>query len=299
MAETLPLLMTWPDSLERHLLHSLLWVDAGRVRLPRSLPVGLLWEKGRVRGTVEVPGGRFLVTLHAKPLPDRAWKWAIEELVRRPAASQALLAGRLDAAVIEAFEDAGASLFVRGTRQVECSCKGERECRHRLALVAQMAEEAAANPFLWLTVLGREREEFLAALRVALMAELPESDEGALERGRFWAVPAGASRGAGAPDDSAQSLPATARPLLSRSGMTLVDQLGPVPQVDGPLLSASRTGTIPNYRSLTEFLQLYARQVAEGAQALRAGAKRIPDPPPPPPPRPSQARKLRSRRRRR
>ncbi|HLO02603.1 MAG TPA: hypothetical protein VK191_05810 [Symbiobacteriaceae bacterium] len=282
MAEMLQVLTTWPEALERYLVREVLSVDASRVRLPRSLEVGLVWEKGRVRGTVDVPGGRFLVTLRVKPLADRAWKWAIERLARRPEANQAILAGRLDPAVLQVFEEASASLFVSATRRVECTCKGERDCRHRLAMVAQMAAEAAENPFLWFTVLGREREQFLAALRVTLMEELPEGDEGALDRERFWAAsgrpaepwaPSGRS-----PGDGEAAVPSEER--STQAGATLVDQLGPFPLVDGPMLVANRGGRLMNYRSLTEFLQLYAHQVAEGAKALQTGALIIPAAPP-------------------
>jgi uncharacterized Zn finger protein len=294
MAGTLQVLATWSEALERHLLRAILGVDPSRVRIPRSLEVRLVWEKGRVRGTVEAPGGRFLVTLRVKPLADRAWKWA----------HQALLAGRFDPAVVEAFEEAGASLFVGGTRRVECTCKGERDCRHRLALVAQMVAEAAENPFLWLAVLGREREAFLATLRVALMEELPEGEEGALDRERFWAVPrAVRATGAGA---TAGEVPVAGAPnqLAAQAESpvpTLVEKLGSFPLVDGPLLVANRGGrsAIANYRSLTEFLQLYARQVAEGAKALQTDALEIPEPPPPPSPASTPVRSTRKRRSRR
>jgi uncharacterized Zn finger protein len=284
---------TWPEALERYLLREVLWVDPARVRLPRSLPVALVWEKGRVRGTVDLPTGRFLVTLRVKPLADRAWKWAVEGLAQRPEANQALLAGRLDPVVIQVFEEANASLFVSATRRVECSCKGVADCRHRLAVVAQMAAEAAENPFLWLTVLGREREELLGALRVALMEELPEDEAEGLDRGRFWG-PVGApragdavgARGAGTPAATVPALANPAVPLETAAALaTLVEQLGRFPLVDGPMLVANRGGRqgVVNYRSLTEFLQLYARQVAEGARALQADARIIPAPAPPAP----------------
>lgn len=278
MAGVMQAVATWPEAFERYLLRHVLEVDPGRVRLPRSLEVGLVWEKGRVRGTVELAGGRFLVTVRVKPLADRAWKWAIEQLVRRPEANQAILAGRLDPAVVQVFTEANASLFVGATRRVECTCKGERDCRHRLAVVAQMVAEAAENPFLWFSVLGRERETFLAALRVSLMEELPDGEAGALSRERFWAVPL-SERQSGASKAVSTSLAGQ----TPQTAQTLVEQLGPFPLVDGPMLVAGRTGRIASYRSLTEFLQLYARQVAEGAKALQADALVIPEPPPPEP----------------
>lgn len=279
--------LTWPEAFERYLLEEVLGapVSAGRLRMARAADVALVWEKGRVRGVVELPSGRFLVTLRVRPLADRAWKWALGQLIERPQAVHALLAGRMEEAVVEAFEEGNASLFVPATRRVECSCKGDLDCRHRLALVAQMVAEAVESPFLWLTVLGRERETFLADLRLALAPE-PEALAGSLDRNRYW-------RSAAVPLDEPIGSVEPLGPGL------LVEQLGPVPQVDGPLLVAGRGGpAAPAYRSLTEFLQLYARQVAVGAKALQVEARFIPKPPPiPEPPARPTPRKRRSRRR--
>jgi uncharacterized Zn finger protein len=260
---------TWPEALERYLLSEALDVDVspGRLRTARAADVALVWEKGRVRGAVDLNGGRFLVTLRVRPLADRAWKWGIAGLL------EAMLAGRMEGSVIQAFDEGNAALFVPTTRRVECTCKGERDCRHRLALVAQMVAEAGENPFLWLSVLGREREVFLATLRVALMPET-KGKEGALDRSRYWRAPqAAGATGSGDPT-------AGPDPTVPTS---LIEQLGPVPLVDGPLLVASKGRAAPDYRSLTEFLQSYANQIAEGARVLQQEAHVIPAPPPPTP----------------
>jgi len=131
----------------------------------------LTFARGAITAEVGVGkhGGTATATMRFKPLGQREWRRIEEAIAREPEAARRLLAGSLGPELEELFNRAGASLFPAGHgRQFRCTCNEHWGCRHQRVLAVRASQLLASNPFLWLQVLGREREELLAGVRANL-----------------------------------------------------------------------------------------------------------------------------------
>lgn len=132
--------------------------------------------RGKVVAKVGVgASGVHTASLKVKPLTERDWKRVLEEIGHDPAVANRLLTGTPGAELREAFAAAGLDLFPSGP-VMRCTCWENWGCRHTRVLAVRGAALFDANPFLWLEVLGRRREDLLAAVRARLADQAGRPD---------------------------------------------------------------------------------------------------------------------------
>lgn len=167
----------------------LAYVDEERLLLPmtegqrKSAGRGdarLTFERGEIAAEVSVgsTGAIAVATLRFRPFGARDWRRVEAAIAADPEGARRLLSGAVGPELEQAFNQAGLSLFPAGRgRLPRCTCGQPLTCRHVRVLVVRAAAAFAANPFLWLQVLGRERDALLAGVR-AQLANRAESGAG-------------------------------------------------------------------------------------------------------------------------
>jgi uncharacterized Zn finger protein len=161
----------WIAALER-----VLRGDAGRLARGKSyaragrvhdLTVTAGTVTARVTGTRPTP---YQVRIELGDLGDETWSQALAAMAAKAQFSAELLAGRMPAAIDEAFGVANASLFPRARAELvtSCSCPDSGDpCKHVAATHYVLGEALDSDPFLLFELRGRTKERVLDALRAA------------------------------------------------------------------------------------------------------------------------------------
>lgn len=150
---------------------------------------------------VDREAGPATVEIRLPLLSDEQWDAVIADLSRQAIFAAQLLAGNMPPEIEDIFAQSGAELFpvAPGQLQHHCTlCTPEGDiCRHRAAVYVQLGEMLVADPWLWLQLRGRERQQVLAALderRNVGMAQhatrVVPADSGAAPAGDFYTAPA-------------------------------------------------------------------------------------------------------------
>jgi uncharacterized Zn finger protein len=119
--------------------------------------------------TAQVGMGYYqTATLKVKPLTERDWKKATEAIAADADIARRFLSGTPGPELEQVLRTAGIDLFPT-ERQPTLRCDCHRsDCRHTRVLAVRGAALLDANPFLWLEMLGRPRDELLAAVRAQM-----------------------------------------------------------------------------------------------------------------------------------
>ncbi|MFZ5814625.1 MAG: hypothetical protein ACOY93_04925 [Bacillota bacterium] len=237
----------------------------GQVRLERGRVIAAVWVSERRQATP---------LIKVRPWSEKDWKRVLEAIAAQPDLAQRVLSGTMGPELEQALIARDLRLFPREAT-LGCNC-GVRQvgCRHLNFLVLKTAELLSGNPFLWLEVMGRGRQELLSELKarladrsepraglrtpaeaegegeVALTA--PEAGE-PLDPERFWETPV---------DPAAIPV----RPGGSAAPDGLLRSLGPLPVEEGLYLLPSREPVRAD-----EFLRRMVVQVGRMATALALG----------------------------
>ena len=150
--------------------------------------------------------GPATVEIRLPVLSDEQWEAVIEDLSRQAIFAAQLLAGNMPPEIEEIFAQSGAALFPADPGQVlhHCTlCTEEGQiCRHRAAVYVQLGEMLVADPWLWLQLRGRERQQVLAALderrNVGMMqyaTHIVPPDASTDPNGAFYTGPAASQAG--------------------------------------------------------------------------------------------------------
>jgi len=201
----------WLQYLQEELL--LLPMTQGQRKSAERGDARLTFAKGTITAEVSVGamGNTATATLRIRPYGTREWRRIEAAIAGDPEAARRLLSGTVGPELERLLNQAGMSLFPAGRRRSHlCTCSERAGCRHQRVLAVRAARAFAANPFLWLQVLGRERADLLAAVR----AQLADQAAAGCLAGAAGPIPAGVPPG---------SIPA-----------------GPVPAALGPLLDPYR-----------------------------------------------------------
>jgi len=156
-------------------------------RLPRGMAYarsGHVTDLKVTAGKVEafVSGRRpspYKVTLALRTLTQSQWKKVIEVLGDRAAFTANLLAGEMPERITDVFEQCGLSLFPRRLRELKATCTcpdWANPCKHIAAAHYILGEALDKDPFLLLSLRGRNRDDVLAALRAARSGSEIESE---------------------------------------------------------------------------------------------------------------------------
>lgn len=131
----------------------------------------LTFARGAITAEVSVGtmGHTATATFRIRPFGPRDWRRIEAAIAGDPEAARRLLSGTVGPELERLFNQAGTSLFPAGrARSHPCTCSERWGCRHQRVLAVRAARAFAPNPFLWLQVLGRERDELLAGVRARL-----------------------------------------------------------------------------------------------------------------------------------
>ena len=160
----------WTAALE-HVLSG----DAGRLARGRTYARAgrthdLVIQSGKV--TARVTGSRapYRVTIQLPQLSDATWHSAITFMAQKAEFSALLLNSEMPQQIDEAFQASRSSLFPTRRRdlQTSCDCPDDGDpCKHIAAVHYVLGEALDRDPFLLFELRGRDREQVLAALRVA------------------------------------------------------------------------------------------------------------------------------------
>jgi uncharacterized Zn finger protein len=157
----------WIAALER-------LVDPGRLTRGRSyarsgqvltLDVGADGVAAKVQGSRPTP---YQVDVRFRRLSDNTWEQVADALAAEALYSAKLLSGEMPQDIEQAFKAADVSLFpaARNDLETECSCPDwSNPCKHVAAVHYLLGERFDADPFLILTLRGRDREWIAQALR--------------------------------------------------------------------------------------------------------------------------------------
>lgn len=227
-------------------------------------------RKGRLSARVWVSERRQVeATVRVRPWTEREWRRAVESMAQSPELAQRLLSGTMGAELEEALAAQALSLFpAPGPGAVRCTCQSSTStCRHLNYLALQTAEMLDGNPFLWLEVLGRTRQELLAELKGRISDQaspvtatgdgevaLTAPDEGGpLDPARFW-------------EGRADPWAIPVRPVHGAAPDGLIRSLGPLPVSEALYLFPSREPLAAD-----ELLRRMVVQVARTASSQALG----------------------------
>jgi len=240
----------------------------GQARSAHRLDGQVRLQKGKVTARVWVSERRQVEAfLKVRPWGERDWRKLLDAVATQPDVAQRMLSGRMGAELEAVATELGLALFPP-TATVGCACdKKSIQCRHLNYLLAETAGQLAANPFLWLAVLGQERQELLAALRDRLSDRRPVESSPAneesvvtladggepLDLARFW-------------EPAADPLAVPVRAGAGSSPDALLRSLGPL-EVGEPIYLPPERAVYP----LHTILQRMVKQVGQAATALALG----------------------------
>jgi uncharacterized Zn finger protein len=173
----------WIDAIERisttyanRLVRGLKYAQQHRVRNLKVAP-------GKIE--LQIAGQRrapYRVNIQLKVLTAGQWNKIVEVLSGRAAFTASLLAGELPESLSEVFDQCGMPLFPNRMNDIKASCScpdWANPCKHVAAAYIAVAEALDADPFLLLSVRGRNQEQLLSDLRTARSGE--EIDDDALD----------------------------------------------------------------------------------------------------------------------
>jgi uncharacterized Zn finger protein len=250
--------------------------EGDRPAIRRRSGIQLAFTKGRI--TAEIPVGRYgqhaTVTFKVKPLGKRDWKRALDEISGSPEILQALLAGQPGEELEGLLDSLDIELFPLVDRydDLRCHCDHSWSCNHPANLIYEVGEQLARNPFLWLTVMGLERSELLAAISARQADAMGAPDGPGLAANRFWSTPVDPDQipvrpgEAVAPDALLRRLGPLSIPEAA-SVVTLVEKR--------PVQFEWGTYMVDNLVQVQveEALTRYARLIGEGAAELAQGER--------------------------
>ena len=276
----------WQERWRRYLEEAVLLgaVPDASLRAARKAPTQVALGRGQVAAEVEagLPGKLHTVFFRVRPLSERQWQLALAGIVADPQGAHRLLAGSPGPELEAALTAAGIQLFPQPIGKLRCTCRDAAPCRHSHALLTWAGELLEANPFLWLTVLGRERSVLQAALRIALAESdissarrdvaltAAEPDPPALDPVRFWQTGIDLSPLAAYPaDDQAPDA------LLRRLGLLQLPpeekEIAVLAQQEGARGAVSPRHQLIERIPAEELLRDYTLRISRGAAALAAG----------------------------
>ncbi len=244
----------------------------GQAKSARRLEGEVEIRPGRISARVWVSERRRVnVVFKVRPWSEKEWRKLLDAAATQPELAQRLLAGTMGAELEELAASLGLALFP-DSASVGCSCgAGHLHCRHLNYLLSQTAELLAGNPFLWLMVLGQERQELLAGLRGRLADARPGGSRPPAAEAEDEAVVAAAE--SGEPLDLARLWqgpvdPGTvpARPGAGSAPEALLRSLGPLAAGEPLFLPPAREAY-----PVHEILQRMAGRVGRTANALALG----------------------------
>lgn len=133
---------------------------AGRVR-------ELWFAPGIAHAEVVTNKQMFQVSIRVRVYEDKEWKRLVKILVHNLNAVAYMLEGKLPRVIVERLEGKGLSLIPEITEiDGECECTDfHMPCCHMAAVHNVLADALDGDPFLLLTLRGRNRDQLLAALR--------------------------------------------------------------------------------------------------------------------------------------
>ena len=153
------------------------YARAGQV-LSLDVDPGLV--AGQVQGSRRTP---YVVTIQTSQPSDVQWHKLDDAFRSRIGFVARLLAGELPPELEDAFADAGVRLFPSRWSELRARCNcpdSENPCKHIAAVLYVFADRLDTDPWLALCWRGRDREQFLAALRPG------SEDDAADERLPSW-----------------------------------------------------------------------------------------------------------------
>jgi uncharacterized Zn finger protein len=210
----------------------------------------------RVDGSRAVP---YRVTLRLPAFSDAQWDTIVAALAGQLRHAAALLDGRMPDDIDDTLARCGLSLFPKaGDLATTCSCPDHANpCKHVAAVHYVLAQAFDDDPFLLLTLRGRDEHALLAALRAARTGE-------------------GSSAGAAAEGDKlgdgVRLADLHAARLYDAPGDLAAIAVQPAPPTD-PGVSLRRLGPPPLGGDVTaESLQRIVARAADRAWALASGA---------------------------
>lgn len=226
------------------LVRGLKYAQQHRVRNLKVVP-------GKVE--VQIAGQRrapYRVSIQLKALTASQWNKIVEVLSGRAAFAASLLAGEMPEALAGVFEQCGLPLFPQrmGDIKASCSCPDwANPCKHIAAAHIAVAEALDADPFMLLSVRGRNQEQLLADLRTARSGEDFDDDPSDKDLGGVLISQLDPSTFFVAQDDFSDYRFSIARPDMP---MPLLRRLGDPARWSAPLPLASAVASI--YDRLSE-----------------------------------------------
>ena len=221
------------------------WIDAVENRAsldPNRLPRGRTYarhghveslecEPGSIRALVSGSRNRpYRVEIRFRTFDDDEWTRLLNVIVARAERTAALLDGELDPDLVEDAATAGINLLPHaGELQPRCSCPDRADpCKHSAAVCYLVADELDNDPFVLLSLRGRDRERILSGVRRLRSGRPGQSKPGDGHVAVGGRSDAGIDRGVRASEAWASpigSLPSVPAPRLhpGRSSVVAVD----------------------------------------------------------------------------
>lgn len=157
----------WLEALEEMGIGSRL--ARGRSYARQGQVLSLAIQPGRVTASVQGSSPRpYKVVIKLSPLIDMDWEHILDAMAADALLSARLLAGEMPREIVELFTRERISLFPEVIDDLEtaCSCPDyANPCKHIAAVYYILAERFDSDPFLLLTLRGRDKEAISEALR--------------------------------------------------------------------------------------------------------------------------------------
>jgi len=144
-------------------------VESGREYARAGNVLSIEFAKGKIEA--EVRGGSaipYKVNMQIESFSKEQWEKVMHIMVQKAIFCAKLLNGEMPENIEEAFKEAGVSLFPK--KQIHlithCSCNDvANPCKHIAAVHYTLGLEFDKDPFVILKLRGRDKEQFLDALR--------------------------------------------------------------------------------------------------------------------------------------
>ncbi len=207
---------SWRSAFEADVFDDITRQRAGR-NLRRRADMTVELEPGAATARFVKGAETIATTVSFGFIADDGWATFCRLIAQRPPVAAAVLTGQLPAD-IEA-EAAAAGIALNPTRQnvsSVCSCdEWDEPCTHVWALIEDLLDTIAVDPFTVLVLVGRNREQLVDQVRMARSGRTEPSGASTEPRGPDGGVPA-----ADAFSRRAVSLPA-ARPVPRAAGQAV------------------------------------------------------------------------------
>lgn len=203
---------SWRSAFEGDVFDDITKQRAGR-NLRRRVETTVELEPGAATARFVKGAESVATTLSFGFVTDDGWAAFCRLVAQRPAVAAAVLTGQLPADVEADAEAAGIALSPkRQNVSSVCSCdEWDEPCTHVWALVEDLLETIAVDPFTVLVLVGRSREQLVDHVRMARSGRSESSGAGAEPRGPDGGVPASDAFGrVAAPLPAARPVPRAA-----------------------------------------------------------------------------------------